>query len=287
MSALRTRSEHRMFNGTQGFYEHESAACAGPMRFAVYMPPNARESERVPVIYFLAGLTCTEETFVIKAGAQRLASKLGLAIVTCDTSPRATRYEGDDASWDFGLGASFYVDATRAPWSASYRMNSYVAKELPAVVEANFAVQANHRSIMGHSMGGHGALTIALQHANAYKSVSAFAPIVAPSQVPWGVKAFTNFFGDDRTQWHAHDAVELLKTKLFEGTILVDQGLNDKFLEGELKPSLLEAACRERGQPLELRTHEGYDHSYYFIASHVADHLRHHAKALGVLRDER
>lgn len=271
-----TRSEQRCFGGVQGFYAHESAACAGEMRFAVYMPPA---KGRVPVLYYLAGLTCTEETFVIKAGAQRVASELGIAIVTCDTSPRASRYPGDDAHWDFGLGAGFYLDATEAPWSSSYRMSTYVTSELRAVVEANFPV-SEVRGIFGHSMGGHGALVLALRNPGLYRSVSAFAPIVAPSRVPWGEKAFGNYLGSDRARWAEWDATSLIATGKLPGRLLIDQGTADKFLDRELRPELFEEACRAAGQELELRRHEGYDHSYYFIATFVEDHLRHHARAL-------
>ncbi len=276
---MQTRAEHIVFGGKQGFYEHESALTKGPMRFAVFVP-SAAAKKSVPVVYYLAGLTCNEETFVIKAGAQRVAEELGLAIVTLDTSPRTQRYPGDDESWDFGLGAGFYLDATVAPWSESYRMRSYVTRELRDLVEASFPVDAKKRGIFGHSMGGHGALTIALDLPGEYQSCSAFAPIVAPSQVPWGQKALPRFLGEDRAAWARYDAVELLKTRTFAGEILVDQGAADKFLERELKPELFEAACKAAGQALRLRRHDGYDHSYYFIASFVEDHLRHHAKAL-------
>ena len=277
-AASTVRSEHRCFGGTQGFYEHESAACAGPMRFSVYMPPGATD---VPALYFLAGLTCTEETFAMKAGAQRFASELGLALVTCDTSPRSARFAGDDAEWDFGQGAGFYLDATEAPWSSAYRMKSYVTRELRAAVEARFsAVSRERRGIFGHSMGGHGALTIALTSPGEYQSVSAFAPIVAPSQVPWGEKAFARYLGADRARWAEHDATELVKKRTFDGTVLIDQGTRDKFLERELRPELFRAACEASGQALELRLHEGYDHGYYFVESFVESHLRHHARAL-------
>lgn len=277
---ITTRSEQRCFDGVQGFYEHQSDACGGPMRFAVYLPPAARE-RKVPALYYLAGLTCTEETFVIKAGAQRVAAELGLALVTCDTSPRTARYPGDDANWDFGQGAGFYLDATEAPWSGAYRMETYVTRELREAVEANFAVRDDVRGIFGHSMGGHGALTLALRHPGQYRSVSAFAPIVAPSQVPWGEKAFTGYLGADRSKWAEHDATELIKSgRRFDGKLLIDQGTADKFLERELRPEIFEAACKDAGQPLTLRRHEGYDHSYYFIATFVEDHLRHHAEAL-------
>jgi len=281
MSAVSTRSEQRCFGGVQGFYEHTSEACGGPMRFSVFVPPGADRQRPAPALYYLAGLTCSEETFVIKAGAQRLAAQLGLALVTCDTSPRSARYPGDDASWDFGLAAGFYLDATQGPWSATYRMETYVTGELLAAVEAQFPVDPARRGLMGHSMGGHGALTLALRHPDLYRSASAFAPIVAPSQVPWGQKAFLGYLGDDRAAWAEHDAVALIEAgRRFAPGFLVDQGLADKFLERELRPELLERACAAAGQPLTLRRHEGYDHSYYFIATLVDDHLRHHAAAL-------
>ena len=276
------RSEQRLFDGVQGFYEHQSEACAGPMRFAVYLPPAARSGRPVPALYYLAGLTCTEETFVIKAGAQRVAAELGIAVVTLDTSPRSARFAGDDEAWDFGQGAGFYLDATRAPWSSAYRMHRYVTEELPALLESEFPISSEVRSLFGHSMGGHGALTLALRHPERYRSVSAFAPIVAPSQVPWGRKAFEGYLGSDATSWAEWDTVELLRAgHSFPGTLLVDQGTADKFLERELRPELLEAACDAAAQPLTLRRHDGYDHSYYFIATFVESHLRFHAAALG------
>jgi len=282
MTPPTTRSEQRCFGGVQGFYEHASASCGGPMRFSVFTPPQASAARPAPALYYLAGLTCTEETFVIKAGAQRLAAELGLALVTCDTSPREARSPGDDASWDFGLAAGFYLDATRAPWSANYRMRTHVVDELPALIEQHFPVLPGVRGIFGHSMGGHGALTLALAHPDRYRSVSAFAPIVAPSQVPWGQKAFAGYLGDDPAAWAAHDACELVKKRPFPGEILVDQGTADKFLERELRPQLFAEACKLSGQALRLRMHEGYDHSYYFISTFVEEHLRHHARALGL-----
>jgi S-formylglutathione hydrolase len=279
-AGVTVRSEQRCWLGTQGFYEHTSEACAGPMRFAVYLPPAAA-SGPVPALYYLAGLTCTEETFVAKAGAQRFAAQLGLALVTCDTSPRSARFPGDDAAWDFGQGAGFYVDATREPWAAAYHMETYVADELPALIERAFPVADDRRGIMGHSMGGHGALTLALRHPGRYHSVSAIAPIAAPSQVPWGQKAFAGYLGEDRAAWAAHDAVALIDAgNRLPGAPLVDQGTADKFLERELRPELLREACTRAGQPLTLRLHDGYDHSYYFINSVIDDHLRHHAAAL-------
>jgi len=278
---LTLRSEQRMFEGVQRFYEHESAACAGPMRFAVYLPPAALAGARVPALYYLAGLTCTEETFVIKAGAQRAAAELGLALVTPDTSPRAARFPGDDADWDFGQGAGFYLDARESPWSSAYRMERYVTGELRALVEAELPVRTDRRGIFGHTMGGHGALTLALRHPHLYQSVSAFAPICAPAQVPWGQKAFARYLGEDRAAWAEHDAVALLGTRTHPSTLLVDQGTADKFLDTQLRPDLLEAAAAAAGQKLVLHRRLGYDHSYYFIATFVAEHLAHHARHLG------
>ena len=280
MTALEVLSEHRCFGGVQGFYRHASAECGSPMRFSVYRPPAA-EHGPVPVLYYLAGLTCTEETFMIKAGAQRVAAELGLMLVAPDTSPRVPRLPGDDADWDFGLGAGFYVDATREPWSRHYRMYSYVTRELPGIVAASFPVRAATQGIFGHSMGGHGALVCALRNPGQYRSVSALAPICAPSNCPWGVKAFSGYLGDDRSAWADYDASVLVARGRFPGRILVDQGLSDKFLGEQLKPEALESAARTVGQDLELRRHDGYDHGYYFIASFVADHLRHHATVLG------
>ena len=280
MTAFTVRSEHACFAGRTGFYEHASEACAGPMRFAVHLPPAALAGRPVPAVYFLAGLGCTEETFLAKAGAQRWAGELGLALVTCDTSPRSARFAGDEDAWDFGQGAGFYLDATRAPWSSAYRMRTYVTRELREVVEGGFPIRPDVRGIFGHSMGGHGALTIALTSPGEYQSASALAPIAAPSQVPWGQKAVSGFLAD-RASWAAHDAVELLRTRRFEGALLVDQGLADKFLDRELRPELLEAACARAGQELTLRRHPGYDHGYYFVATFCGDHLRHHAAALG------
>lgn len=274
------RSEHRCCGGVQGYYEHHSDACAGPMRFAVFVPPHV-DGQRLPVLYYLAGLTCTEDTFVIKAGAQRVAAELGIVVVTCDTSPRSERHPGDDASWDFGVGAGFYLDATAEPWCRNFNMERYVTEELRAVVEARFPVDSHRRGIFGHSMGGHGALTLGLRHPELYKSVSAFAPITAPASVPWGEKAFANYLGDDRSAWRAHDACCLLEDgKRFASPPLIDQGTADKFLVEQLQPERFEAVCQQVGQPFHLRRHEGYDHGYFFIATVVADHLRHHAEVL-------
>jgi S-formylglutathione hydrolase len=277
---VKTRAEHRLCDGRQLYYEHDSAACAGPMRFSVYLPPAAVAGARVPALYYLAGLSCTDETFMIKAGAQRVAAALGLALVACDTSPRATRFPGDDTDWDFGQGAGFYLDATEPPWSSAYRMESYVVDELPALIERELPIASDRRGIFGHSMGGHGALVLALRHRERYRSVSAFAPIAAPARVPWGEKAFRGYLGDDRARWAEHDASALVRTRQFPGTLLVDQGTSDKFLAEELRPELLATACAESGQPLALRMRDGYDHSYYFIATFIEEHLRHHAAAL-------
>jgi S-formylglutathione hydrolase len=279
VAPLETLSEQRCFQGVQGFYRHASPATGGPMRFSVFIPDRAARAP-CPAVYFLAGLECTEQTFAIKAGAQRVAASLGLALVTCDTSPRSARYPGDDASWDFGLGAGFYLDATQEPWRQTYRMDTYVTHELPALVEAHFRVTPGLRGIFGHSMGGHGALVLALRNPDLYRSVSAFAPIVAPSKVPWGQKAFAGYLGADRGAWSAYDACDLVRARTLPAEILVDVGGADKFLDRELKPDLFEAACAEAGQKLQLRRQAGHDHSYYFIATFVADHLAHHALAL-------
>lgn len=275
--ALEVLSEHACFGGTQGFYRHDSRECASPMRFSVYRPPQPGPR---PLLWYLAGLTCTEETFMIKAGAQRIAAERGLLLVAPDVSPRVPRYPGDDVSWDFGLGAGFYVDATVAPWSASYRMYSYVTRELPEVIASSFPVDASRQSIFGHSMGGHGALVCALRNPAAYRSVSAFAPVVAPMNVPWGQKAFSRYLGPDREAWRAYDASELAKTSSFAGEILVDQGLADKFLGGQLQPERFVAACQGTRIVPRLRMHAGYDHSYWFIQSFIADHLAFHARSL-------
>jgi len=233
------------------------------------------------VLFYLAGLTCTEETFAIKAGAQRMAAELGLAIVTPDTSPRDTGIDGASAAWDFGHGAGFYLDATQAPWCQHFRMESWITRELRETVLSNFSTDPARVGIFGHSMGGHGALTLALRHPDLYRSVSAFAPIAAPTQCPWGEKAFAGYLGDDRTAWAGHDATELIQKGHRVPPLLIDQGMADQFLAGQLHPHLLEQACEAGGQPLTLRRHAGYDHGYYFIASFVEDHLRHHAAQLG------
>jgi S-formylglutathione hydrolase len=276
---MQALSEHGCFGGTQGFYKHDSAGIGLPMKFGVYVPSQAAQGP-VPVLFYLAGLTCTEETFAIKAGAQRVAAELGLMLVTPDTSPRDTGIEGADAAWDFGHGAGFYLDAVQEPWAARFRMESWVTRELRELVLARFPARADRVGIFGHSMGGHGALTLALRHPGLYQSVSAFAPIAAPTQCPWGVKAFSGYLGADRAAWARHDATELVKAGGKLPPLLIDQGLADKFLAEQLHPHLFEQACAEAGQPLTVRRHAGYDHGYYFIASFVEDHLRHHAATL-------
>ncbi len=280
LANLETLSEHACFGGVQGFYRHASGEIGLPMRFGVFLPPQAIAGARVPALIWLAGLTCTEETFAIKAGAQRAAAQLGLMLVTPDTSPRDTGVPGADASWDFGNAAGFYLDATQAPWAERWRMESWVTRELPDVLAANFPWRRERLGLSGHSMGGHGALTLALRHPGMVRSVSAFAPVAAPMQCPWGVKAFTNYLGDDRASWAAHDATELVKSGARAPALLVDQGLADKFLAEQLHVDAFEAACRAAGQSLTLRRHDGYDHGYFFIASFIEDHLRFHADAL-------
>lgn len=278
---METISEQRCFGGTQGFYRHESKACAGPMTFAAYQPPQAAHG-KVPVLFYLAGLTCTAETFPIKAGAQRVAAELGLMLIAPDTSPRDTGFPGATDDWEFGEGASFYVDATQAPWSTRFRMETWITEELPALIAENFPADFEHCGIMGHSMGGHGALTLALRHPGRYHSLSALAPIAAPTRVPWGERQiFIKYLGGDREEWKRHDACELLRTGArFPGTILVDQGEDDPYRVEQLRPELLQEACNEAGQPLTLRMQPGYDHSYWFVQSFIEDHLRHHAATL-------
>jgi S-formylglutathione hydrolase len=275
------RTGHQCFGGRLGFYSHASTATGTAMNFGIYLPPQAA-TEKVPALYFLAGLTCNEETFLIKAGAIRLAARWGLALIAPDTSPRGAAIAGEDTDWDFGLGAGFYVDATALPWSRHYRMHSYVTQELPALIEAEFPVLGQRRGIFGHSMGGHGALTIALNDPRAWRSVSAFAPICNPLAVPWGEKAFSRYLGADRGAWSRYDASDLMRRQPYPGPILVDQGLDDRFLQEQLQPDALEAAARVSGQELNLRRHPGYDHSYWFIQSFIGDHLTWHARHLGL-----
>ena len=274
------RSEQHCFGGTIGFYAHASAQIGAEMRFSVYVPPQARTA-RCPALYYLAGLTCNEETFMIKAGALRLAAAFGLILVAPDTSPRGLGLPGEDEHWDFGTGAGFYLDAEAEPWRRNYRMYSYVVDELPGLVEQWFPASAERRGIFGHSMGGHGALVAALRNPDRYHSVSAFAPIANPMAVPWGEKAFTNYLGHDRQRWQQWDSTMLMRSQSFPGEMLVDQGLDDPFLGRELRPETLEAAASMSGQSLTLRRHAGYDHSYWFIQTFMADHMNWHAERLG------
>lgn len=280
---LELLSEHGCFGGVQRFYKHASSEIGLPMRFALFLPPQALAGQKVPLLTFLAGLTCTEETFSMKAGAQRLAAQLGLALLMPDTSPRNTGVDSEDHHWDFGVGAGFYLDATQAPWSGHWCMESYLLKELLPAVIAEFQLDSKRQGLFGHSMGGHGALTLALRHPGVFQSLSAFAPICAPTKCPWGHKAFTGYLGQDESIWAEHDASLLMaqqKTAPYPGGILIDQGLADKFLAEQLYPEAFEAACAQAGQPLTLRRHAGYDHGYYFIGTFMEDHLRHHAQAL-------
>ena len=269
---------HASFGGRQEVWQHASRSTGTDMKLSVYLPPAALAGEKCPVLYWLSGLTCTEQNFITKAGAQQFAAQHGLIVVAPDTSPRG---EGvaNDAAYDLGQGAGFYLNATEEPWAPHFRMEDYVVDELPALIEQHFPA-SSARGIFGHSMGGHGALTLALRHPGKYRSVSAFSPIVAPSQVPWGQKALKAYLGDDLAAWQAHDAVALIASVTERLPLLVDQGDADEFLAEHLKPELLQAACDKAGHPLTLRMQPGYDHSYYFIASFMGDHVAHHAKAL-------
>ncbi len=272
--------EHYCFGGVQRVYAHQSVATQCSMRFGLFLPPQAQQ-QNVPVLYWLSGLTCNEQNFITKAGAQRVAAELGLALVVPDTSPRGVAIPGDNDSYDFGVGAGFYVDATQMPWAKHYRMATYIQEELPALLTAQAPLDAQACGIFGHSMGGHGALTLALKNPQQYRSVSAFAPICAPSQCSWGQKALTGYVGADRAQWSEYDACELIRSRGWpHQDILVDQGSADSFLREQLKPELLQAACAQAGVVLNLRLQQGYDHSYYFIASFIEDHLRFHASRL-------
>jgi S-formylglutathione hydrolase len=277
---IETRAKHACFGGEVGFYTHQSTETKTAMSFSVFIPPQAK-SGKVPALVYLAGLTCTEETFMMKAGAQKVAADLGLALICPDTSPRGAGIEGEDDDWDFGTAAGFYLDAAAAPWSAHYRMYSYITKELPALLTEHYtAIDMDRLGLFGHSMGGHGALTIHLKNPDLFKTVSAFAPIAAPMRCPWGNKAFSNYLGPDQEIWKQYDASELVRTRGDGPMILIDQGLADGFLEQELHPHHFEAACAEAGRAVTLRRHEGYDHGYYFVASFIEDHLRHHAAEL-------
>jgi len=280
MSDITALSEQKCFEGLQGVYSHASDACGVDMRFAVFQPPQALDGQRVPVVTYLSGLTCTEENVTVKAGAQRWAAELGLLLVCPDTSPRGPEV-ADDEAYDLGTGAGFYVDATEPPWSRHYRMYSYVTEDLARTVAANFPADTARQGIFGHSMGGHGALTIHLRNPEVYRSVSAFAPIVAPMHCPWGEKALTAYLGADREAWRDYDACELVRRRPSQAKIFIDQGAADDFLETQLKPDLLAEACEAAGQHFELRLQPGYDHSYFFIQTFMEDHLRHHAAAPG------
>ena len=276
-------SEHACFGGVQRFYRHASREIGLPMRFAVFIPVETTE-RRVPALFYLAGLTCNEETFMIKGGAQRAAAEAGLILIAPDTSPRGAGVEGETDNWDLGVGAGFYLDATQAPWARHYRMDSYL-HELRELVVTELPVDGERIGIFGHSMGGHGALTMALKRPDVFRSVSAFAPIAAPSLCPWGKKAFGAYLGEDKAVWEQHDA-SLLMARLqtpFPAGILIDQGLGDKFLAEQLYPEVFEAACRAAAQPLELRRHARYDHGYYFISTFMEDHIRFHARCLAAL----
>jgi S-formylglutathione hydrolase len=277
---LETISQARSFGGTQFIYRHDSQETGTAMRFSAFVPSQA-ERAPAPLLWFLSGLTCTEENFTVKAGAQRVASELGLIVVAPDTSPRGEGVPGDPAgSYDFGLGAGFYVDATQAPYAINYRMRSYVERELPALIAGHLPVDMARQGIFGHSMGGHGAITIALRNPGRFKSVSAFAPISAPIDCPWGEKALGGYLGPDRATWRDYDATALMDDGHRLPGLLVDQGTADNFLASQLKPELLKAACARAGIPLTLRLQPGFDHSYYFIASFMEDHLRYHARAM-------
>ena len=277
-------SAHACFGGAQRVYQHASREIGLPMKFSVYLPPQALQGAKRPALVYLAGLTCNEDTFMTKAGAQRLAAELGLILVAPDTSPRGAQVPGEADAWDFGVGAGFYLDATQTPWAAHWRMESYLMRELLPLLGEHLPMDLERVGIFGHSMGGHGALTLALRHPGVFKSVSAFAPIAAPRQCPWGRKAFSGYLGKDESAWLAHDASALMAaqaTPPYPGGILIDQGLADKFLlENQLLPEVFEAACAQVGQPLTLRRQPGYDHGYYFIQTFMADHLAHHALAL-------
>ncbi|MEA5570152.1 S-formylglutathione hydrolase [Calothrix sp. UHCC 0171] len=275
-------NEYKLFGGKLNFYSHLSTTCKTNMRFAVYHPPQVK-FQSVPVLYFLSGLTCSEENFMVKAGVQKYAAEYGLMLVAPDTSPRNTGIAGEDDNWDFGTGAGFYVDAIQEPWNTHYQMYSYVVDELPNLIAENFAIQAEKQGIFGHSMGGHGALVCALRNPEKFKSVSVFAPIVAPMRCPWGKKALSGYLGENQETWYDYDASELVKKHRYDGNILIDQGTADKFLLEQLKPELFKQACQEVNQPLILRYQEGYDHSYCFIATFIEEHIQHHVKELNIL----
>jgi S-formylglutathione hydrolase len=273
------KSQHRCFGGTVAYYRHFSVVCQSEMNFAVFIPPQAQERS-VPILYYLSGLTCTEENFTVKAGAQRYAAEWGLMLVAPDTSPRQTGIVNEDETWDLGSGAGFYVDALLEPWRSHYQMFSYVTEELPPLIHAHFPVNSAQQGIMGHSMGGHGALVCALRKPSQYQSVSAIAPIAAPMRSPWGQKAFRAYLGEDREQWKVYDASELVRSVQHPSEILIDQGTGDEFYP-QLMPEYFAAQCQMSGQRLNLRLQAGYDHGYFMVATVIGDHLRHHAQTLG------
>ena len=271
---------NRCFEGEQLRYTHQSHSLGCAMNFSIFLPPQAK-TEPVPVLYWLSGLTCSDENFVQKAGAQRYAAEYGVAVVAPDTSPRGDTIPDDpEGSWDFGLGAGFYVNATEEPWRVNYRMYDYITEEIPALIAANFPIRPELSAIFGHSMGGHGALTIALRNPERYRSVSAFSPIVAPSQCPWGIKALGNYLGNDIENWKNHDSCELIRAGAQRMPMLIDQGEADDFLAEQLRTELLESACEDSGYEATIRRQEGYDHSYFFIASFVGSHIAFHAREL-------
>ncbi|MEZ5472023.1 MAG: S-formylglutathione hydrolase [Marinicella sp.] len=276
---MKTLKTHRCFEGELGFYQHDSQVNKVPMTFAVYMPPQAK-TEKVPVLFYLSGLTCTEENFMAKSGAQKFAAEYGIALVTMDTSPRNLGLPGEDDSYDFGSGAGFYVNATEQPWAENYQMYDYVVEELPTLIFEQFNVDKSKVGIFGHSMGGHGALMIALRNPDKYRSVSAFSPIVAPTHNDWGKKAFSGYLGDDQSAWQQYDSCELIKTTTNRIPLFIDQGLEDEFLSEYLQPERLEVVCKAFNHPLTLRKQPGYDHSYYFISSFIHDHINYHANIL-------
>ena len=279
-NSLNLKSEYRCFDGTVAYYSHQSSTCNCEMNFAVYLPPQI-ESSTVPILYYLSGLTCTEENFITKAGALQYAAELGIMLVAPDTSPRNTGIPGENDAWDLGSGAGFYVDATESPWQKHYQMYSYVTQELPNLIDRNFAVKLDKQSIFGHSMGGHGALICALKNPQQYLSVSAFAPIAAPMQCPWGDKSFTAYLGTQRQKWAEYDASQLVLQTQLSSTILIDQGTADQFYqEQQLLPENFQAACEKARQKINLRWHQGYDHSYFTISSFIKDHMQHHAAYL-------
>lgn len=277
---LKTLKEHSCHGGRMVYYSHWSEALSCEMNFGVYYPPQMTEDSELPGLTYLAGLTCNEETFMIKGGAQQYAAQHGIILVSPDTSPRGVGIEGEDEGWDFGTGAGFYIDATRGDWAKNYRMETYITQELQGIMKSCLGVDTDNQGIFGHSMGGHGALTLGFKHPGLYKSISAFAPICSPTYAPWGAKAFSGYIGTDHSEWKQHDAVELIRVmdKNHYKPILVDQGLSDEFLNEQLKPNLLEQVCADTGYPLTLRYRQGYDHSYYFMNTFMEDHVNHHAK---------